>query len=1321
MKNILKNHKKILMVALCCFMMLVLPQQVAAKGTVADIISVARAQVGVSGTPNKYTKAMGMIGNTYSYAWCHAFVSWCAKEAGAADKIPWTASCRTGVTWFKNKNQWKERSSGYIPKAGDIIYFDYSADGTYDHVGIVTGAGNGRVYTIEGNARNAVKINGGYSDGYSLSSRDIIGYGTPTYRVNGHNPKGCLDIVSGGTSTVRVRGWAIDDDVPTKSINLHVYVGEPGASGTQFFAISANKERIDVGKQYPGTGNYHGFDETLTVSTSGTKKVYVYAINEGGGSDHTLLGTKTITINPDTQRPTVSDAKIFGENADGYMLYCTVKDNVQISSVKVATWTNRNGQDDLKWVDMAEVEPGVMKLFIPFSDHNNEYDVYHNHIYAKDSSNNEVAVAVLFDRVNLVLSEAKRVNLGTGFYATITNEGRGKAITGASSGAIVSCTNTKANNQKWKFERNSDGSYSMQLRSNGKYLDNAFAAGTSNSRLMQCERNQTTAQKWNIYSTDNGSYYLRPLCSDDCVMDLLDYSNEENAQVAIHILNTSVAQRFRITKVTIGVESISLNRSSLAMTAKNQTYTLSAVILPADAANKSVSWSSSNSNVATVDSKGKVTAVGNGTATITAKTGDGNKTATCKVTVNIPIPVTSVSLNPTELTMIGTGTTKRLTATINPVDASNKTVSWTSSNSDVVTVNQNGVVTAKGGGTAQITVKTLDGGKTAKCTVHVNIPATGIRLSTGTVNLTADMRSFTVTASITPSNATNQKIIWSSDDDKIATVTDGKIVGVSSGVTTIRACLENGQLEAICEVRVDFTEDRYSGRCGENVFYQFTPEKWTLTIFGAGPMADFIAEDDVPWSQYWSDIRKVILTPGVTHIGNYTFANLPRLESVQISEGVKSIGKSAFAYDRLLQQIELPESLITIGESVFSFTSIDDIIIPRNVTNLGSHSLLGIDTIYGYTGSVAEKYAEANGSKFESLDLIPVKSIHLEQSELTFTKKGQTQKLVYMILPDNATEQAVHWESDNPQVAVVDKQGNVTAVGNGATLITVIAADGSISASCEVRVNVPETCTHVWGTYEVDQNPACETAGLESVYCIRCKAIKPGSTRSIPVLGHEKSSAGNARAATKTAEGYTGDVICVRCGTLLKEGQLIPKLDNPVLQNDVITPLKAGDRFEFKNLQYQILEENYVKVTGMQTVHMTELLIPDVISYQGRTYRVTEIAAKAFRGDKYLTSVSVGNNVVKIGKCAFGDCDSLKTIILGKKVQKIGSEAFGNCNHLKKVVIKTKELKAKSLGKHVFRGCKKLTVKLPKKKFASYKQLLNRQGISAESKFIKLK
>ena len=161
------------------------------------------------------------------------------------------------------------------------------------------------------------------------------------------------------------------------------------------------------------------------------------------------------------------------------------------------------------------------------------------------------------------------------------------------------------------------------------------------------------------------------------------------------------------------VTSVSLSKSSTTLT-EGGTITLTATINPSNATNKNVTWSSSNSSVASV-SNGVVTALKAGTATITVTTEDGGKTAKCNVTVIAK--VTSVSLDKTNIELTE-GDVTTLTATIKPDNATNKNVTWSSSNSSIASVS-NGKVAALAPGSATITVATEDGNKTATCLVTV--------------------------------------------------------------------------------------------------------------------------------------------------------------------------------------------------------------------------------------------------------------------------------------------------------------------------------------------------------------------------------------------------------------------------------------------------------------------------------------------------------------------------------------------------------------------------------------------------------------------------
>ena len=178
---------------------------------------------------------------------------------------------------------------------------------------------------------------------------------------------------------------------------------------------------------------------------------------------------------------------------------------------------------------------------------------------------------------------------------------------------------------------------------------------------------------------------------------------------------------------TVAVADVSLNKNTSTLTVGDM-ETLTATVNPGDATDKTVTWSSSDTDVATVEN-GVVRAVGSGTANITVTATNGtddtsdDKIATCTVTVNAATPsvvnVTGVEINKTSTTLT-VGGTETLTATVRPDGATDKTVTWSSDNTSVATVDANGKVTAVAAGTATITVTTTDGSKTATCSVTVN-------------------------------------------------------------------------------------------------------------------------------------------------------------------------------------------------------------------------------------------------------------------------------------------------------------------------------------------------------------------------------------------------------------------------------------------------------------------------------------------------------------------------------------------------------------------------------------------------------------------------
>jgi len=232
----------------------------------------------------------------------------------------------------------------------------------------------------------------------------------------------------------------------------------------------------------------------------------------------------------------------------------------------------------------------------------------------------------------------------------------------------------------------------------------------------------------------------------------------------------------------------------------NETREIQAIVYPENATDKSVTWTSSDTNVATVEN-GKVTAVAVGNATIIVITSDGHYTDTCAVTVVEPIHVESVTLDKHDLSLV-LGDNDYLTATVSPADAADKSVTWASDNETVATVDKFGKVTAVGKGTTNITVTTNDGHYTDTCAITVVKRVTEVDLDQHEFSI-YPLETCVLTATISPADATDQSVSWASDNETVATVDEnGKVTAVSVGTANITVTTRDGGKTDTCEVTV---------------------------------------------------------------------------------------------------------------------------------------------------------------------------------------------------------------------------------------------------------------------------------------------------------------------------------------------------------------------------------------------------------------------------------------------------------------------------------------------------------------------------------------
>lgn len=362
------------------------------------------------------------------------------------------------------------------------------------------------------------------------------------------------------------------------------------------------------------------------------------------------------------------------------------------------------------------------------------------------------------------------------------------------------------------------------------------------------------------------------------------------------------------------------------------------------------------------------------------------------------IAVTGVSTKTSTSMLVGG--TETLTATITPSDATNKNVTWTSSDEAVATVDK-GVVTALKVGVATITVTTEDGGKTAACVVTVSevaVAVTGVTLNKNTTSIDLDdLQAETLTATIAPADATNKNVAWTSSDEAVATVADGMLTAVKAGAATITVTTEEGGHMATCAVTVTnhalVTNDT-AGKLNEQITDAAT--RTVLKIKGMLNAADltYICKS-LPLLEVL-DLSRTNLTE-IPDYGLQFAKNSPNLKTIVLPEGLQKIGKSAFSGHKSLTYINMPASVRTLGAQMFSgvisleqidggaipegvalipdgafsgMTALREVVIPSSVTTISSNvfrycSSLKIVTIPSSVVNITDDSGYGGGAQFD--------------------------------------------------------------------------------------------------------------------------------------------------------------------------------------------------------------------------------------------------------------------------------------------------------------------------------------------------------------------
>ena len=532
--------------------------------------------------------------------------------------------------------------------------------------------------------------------------------------------------------------------------------------------------------------------------------------------------------------------------------------------------------------------------------------------------------------------------------------------------------------------------------------------------------------------------------------------SSSSAQIGkvLTITVTSISKGFKVYNVnytyapaTVPITSIAFDKSE-ATVEVGGTVTITPTISPTGYTETPV-WESDNTGIATV-SNGVVTGVAEGTAfiTLTSPTDDSIYDI-CEVTVNAAKHVTGVSLDETSKAL-HPGDEFDLTATVSPNDATNKAVTWTSSNDALATVD-NGHVTAIAAGTPTITVTTVDGSFTATCNLNItNVAVTGVTLDesnaiiyTGSLENTVQL-----TATVAPSNATNKAVTWTSSNTSVATVSStGLVTSVAAGSTTITATTTDGSYTATCDITVE-----NGPGTAENPY----------TVAEARTKIDS-----------GSDLNSKYVHGIISQVDSY-------------NSTYKSITYWISDDGTTTNQFEVYGGLKSYNNESGSFSAKDDLQVGDVVTVFGN--LKKFSSTYELD---KDNYLVSFFRKDDSdLSITSSTSVNLER---TSAQASPTSTITWT----TSSTGTVTCVSSNTSVATVTNAGVITAVGEGEATITITqATDASYKEGSE-------TVT----VYVTDNRSACATG------------IDLTSAKTIT----KNASAAISATSTK-ADGFTGEI-----------------------------------------------------------------------------------------------------------------------------------------------------------------------------------------------------
>lgn len=746
-----------------------------------------------------------------------------------------------------------------------------------------------------------------------------------------------------------------------------------------------------------------------------------------------------------------------------------------------------------------------------------------------------------------------------------------------------------------------------------------------------------------------------------------------------------------------------------------------------------LTWSSTAEDIASVDENGIVTAIKPGTATIKAVSDVGMERS-CLVTVTGY--ANKLILNKNTFNM-AKGTTDRIIPSLLP-EGSTDSVSYSSSNSSVAYVDSNGLITARSAGSAQITVTTSQGLK-QYCSVVVQkevIPVTEFTISKTKLSLLPEQTAI-LTTEITPSNATNTKVTWTSSNEEVATVNQGgTVTAIHSGTAQITASLGNGFTRTctvtvkklssavisvknmntepgdIVEVPLMIEDDPGIAVMKLSVKYDaavLTPVKVEKT--------ELLGNASITGKEVEQGIYNIIWNTADDITGNGTFAILSFKVNANASRGnstkiILTSGEEDVT-DASQNTIRLSCSpgTITIKDNLYGdvyedgkLNSHDILSLQRYLTELETFTArqkLLADITRDETVNMQDLVALVN-----KVVSIPVQS----QTALFRTFAAKIMALDNDVFTIHVGNKKVEKDTEYVDIPIDFKNCPGIAalrfkVNYDKEKMSLVSVTGKQAFATNLLYNTKTSDGKTLVTWYADKDVKQEG----TVVVLRFKINKDSLQSASPIsLEWENGDICNQTLGNILATKEDGSVMPADKEVNPEPGQQPsdnvntpkqPSQDNNAAASTQSpkqeTSLKKGTKITEKK------SKAVYKVNGNKTVEYNKVdkkakisTIPTTIKVNGVNYRVTAIAPKAFVNNK-----------------------NLKKVVIPASVRSIGKQAFSGCKNLKTIVIQTPYLTKKSIGIKAFKGIHaKATIKVPKKQKKAYQKLLKTKGLGKKVK-----